>query len=73
MSKAPTGITISRNGGNYSVSWKCGDKNYGKGQQFQYKINSGKWTSLSVGAGTRAKTVAQIIIRLNPLFCIAYL
>lgn len=58
MSKAPTGITISRNGGSYAVSWKCGDKNYGKGQQFQYRINSGKWISLSVGTGTRAKTVA---------------
>ena len=58
MSKAPTGITISRNGGSYAVSWKCGDKNYGKGQQFQYRINSGKWIALSVGAGTRAKTVA---------------
>ena len=66
MSKAPTGITISRNGGNYSVSWKCGDKNYGKGQQFQYKINSGKWTSLSVGAGTRAKTVALNLANYYP-------
>ena len=66
MSKAPTGITISRNGGNYSVSWKCGDKNYGKGQQFQYKINSGKWTSLSVGAGTRSKTVAVNLANYYP-------
>lgn len=66
MSKAPTGITISRNGGSYAVSWKCGDKNYGKGQQFQYRINSGKWTSLSVGAGTRAKTVALNLANYYP-------
>ena len=55
--KAPTGITISRNGGTYTVSWKCGDKNYNKGQQFQYKINKGSWVTLSIGTGTRAKDV----------------
>lgn len=66
MSKAPTGITISRNGGNYVASWKCGDKNYGKGQQFQYRINSGRWTSLSIGAGTRAKTVVLNLANYYP-------
>lgn len=66
MSKAPTGITISRNGGSYAVSWKCGDKNYGKGQQFQYRINSGKWTPLSVGVNTRAKTVALNLANYYP-------
>lgn len=55
--KAPTGITISRNGGTYTVSWKCGDKNYSKGQQFQYRINNGPWITLSIGAGTRIKAI----------------
>ena len=58
MSKKPTGITISRNAGKYAVSWKCGDKNYGSGQQFQYRINGGKWTSKSVSAGARSATVS---------------
>ena len=56
--KAPTGLAISRNNGVYSVSWKCGDKNYSKGQQFQYSINSGGWISLSVAAGARSKAVS---------------
>lgn len=56
--KAPTGISISRNGGVYTVSWKIGDKNYKKGQQFQYKINSGNWVSLSIGTGTTAKAIS---------------
>ena len=43
--KAPTGVTISRHGGVYTASWKCGDKDYNKGQQFQYRINGGGWIS----------------------------
>ena len=56
--KAPTGLTIARNNGVYSVSWKCGDKNYSSGQQFQYRINSGGWAGLSVSAGARSKAVS---------------
>lgn len=55
MSKKPTGLTISRSGGWYSASWKCGDKNYNGGQQFQYNINGWGWASLSIGTGTRSK------------------
>ena len=55
--KAPTGVTISRNGGTYTASWKCGDKNYDKGQQFQYRINGGGWISLSVAVKARSKAV----------------
>ena len=58
MSKKPTGITISRSNGTYTAKWKCGDKNYSSGQQFQYRINSGKWRSLSIGTGTRSKSVS---------------
>lgn len=58
MSKKPTGITISRNGGKYTVAWKCGDKNYSDGQQFQYKINKGSWVSVSIGKSTRTKSLS---------------
>ena len=66
MSKKPTGVKIARNGGSYAVSWKCGDKNYDGGQQFQYRVNSGKWVSLSVGVKTRAKTVALALKNYYP-------
>lgn len=64
--KAPTGLAISRNNGVYSVSWKCGDKNYSKGQQFQYRINSGGWVGLSVTAGARSKAVGFNIASYYP-------
>lgn len=57
MSKRPTGLTISRDGGTYIASWKCGDKNYNKGQQFQYKINDWGWASLSISKDARSKAV----------------
>lgn len=58
MSKRPTGVKISRSDNKYTVTWKCGDSNYSGGQQFQYKINNGKWVSVSVGASARSKTVS---------------
>lgn len=43
-SKAPTGLTITRNGGSYTFSWKIGDADYGNGQQLKYHVN-GVWTT----------------------------
>lgn len=57
MSKAPTGLTIARNGGTYTASWKCGDKNYDSGQQFQYSINGSAWRAASVGAKARSGSI----------------
>lgn len=60
---APTGLTISRNEGVFTFSWKIGDADYGEGQQINYHIN-GYWhgafsidktiTSYSVNAGSVA-------------------
>jgi hypothetical protein len=56
MSKSvkPTGLSIARNGTAFTASWKCGDKNYSDGQQFNKKINSGSWSGNAVQAGTRS-------------------
>lgn len=55
--KKPTGLSIARNANKFTFSWKCGDKNYTDGQTLQYKLGSGKWTAVSIGASTRSKVV----------------
>lgn len=53
----PTGLVIKRKGNNFTLTWKFGDKDYGNGQGFQYKIGKGKWISASVGATAKSKTI----------------
>lgn len=53
--KAPTGLSIARDGLNFVLSWKLGAKY--KAQQVQYDIGSG-WVSFpSVGKGDTTKTL----------------
>lgn len=39
VTKAPTGLKITRTGNKFTASWKIGDKDYGDSQHFQYIIN----------------------------------
>lgn len=59
--KAPTGLSIMRNGEWYTIKWKIGDANYGDGQQLQYRLTNGKkkgpWHSLEVGKTTTSRSV----------------
>lgn len=57
-SAKPTGLVLSRNGKNFTLTWKFGDKDYGNGQGFQYKIGGGAWKSVSINSKTKSKTVA---------------
>ena len=41
---APTGLSITRDGGKFTFAWKIGDKDYEAGQSLKYKINNGKWS-----------------------------
>lgn len=36
--KRPTGLSLSRKGNKFTLTWKIADKNYGAGQQFQRKV-----------------------------------
>lgn len=54
--KAPSGLTITRNGNSFVCQWKKSDKDYDDGQQFQYKIGSGAWASVSIGTGATSKS-----------------
>ena len=53
---APSGMTLTRDNGKFTAKWKIGAKDYGDGQAAQYRIGTGKWTAISVGAITTAKT-----------------
>lgn len=56
--KAPTGLTIARNGEKFLAQWKIKDADYGEGQQFQWKINDGKWQKKTIGKTTTYKTMS---------------
>ena len=53
--KKPDGLSIVRDGGKFTASWKIADKDYGEGQSLQYRINAGKWTDVSVSKKTKSK------------------
>ena len=53
-SVAPSGLSITRKGENFTFKWKIPTKKYGDGQDLQYKTN-GKWTDISVGKTTTSK------------------
>lgn len=50
---APTGLAISRNGGTFYFSWKCGDDDYGEGQVVQCSVNGGGWFNIPVNTTQR--------------------
>lgn len=55
--KRPSGVKIARKGSNFVVTWKICDKDYGGGQDFQYRINGSSWHSVAVSAGQTQKTL----------------
>lgn len=65
--KAPTGITITRNNEVLTIMWKIAGRDYDKGQYFQQLINTGKnssWTpakntNIGIRAYSKAVTVKK--------------
>lgn len=64
--KKPTGLSIKRSGSVFVVSWKIGDKDYGEGQTFQWRVAGGKWQTVTVGTGTTKKTITVDPARYYP-------
>lgn len=54
--KKQTGLSIDRKSMAFTCGWKKGET-YTK-QQFAYKLNSGSWNSVSIGASTTSKKVS---------------
>ena len=59
--KKPTGMSVKRNNGKFTCTWKIGDKNYDDGQQCYYRTNrtkKGEWNKLTCHHNTTAKSVS---------------
>lgn len=54
--KKPTGLSLARDGKKFTAKWTIADKDYDNGQNFQYRVNSKKWKSESVGKSAKTKT-----------------
>lgn len=60
---APTGLSITRSGGNFTFHWKIGDSDYGEGQWFRYRVNNGEasgWTKIGNSATSRTLTLGAV-------------
>ena len=56
--KKPTGLSIKRSTNHITITWKIGDKDYRDGQTLQYRVQQGKWHTVSgVQWGTTSKTL----------------
>lgn len=67
--KKPTGLGIKRDGKKFTFSWKIGDKDYGNGQQLQWRMSHWKekvWRSESIGKTTKSKAIDIDIDSLYP-------
>lgn len=61
ITKKPTGLSIKRSGATFIATWKIGDKDYGAGQTFQYRLLTwkwGKWNDVQVNGGSTKKSIA---------------
>ena len=58
--KKPTGLSIKRDGRKFTFEWKIGDKDYGDGQQLQWRLScwkTGSWQKETVGTSVKSKAV----------------
>ena len=62
-SKAPTGLSISRNGSRFTFSWKKGDSDYDNGQHLQYRINGGGWVKPAIGKSATSYAVTNASVK----------
>ena len=64
--KNPSGLTITRKDNDITFKWKITDANYGAGQQLQWRVNSKKWHSVSIGKTATSKTVSINLSNFKP-------
>ena len=64
--KSPTGITITRDGNKFKVTWKIGDKNYDGGQRLWWQTNNGFGAEYKLGGKATSKTITVDFSKYNP-------
>ena len=60
VTKAPSGLSISRNKLTFTFSWKIAYKDYAAGHELQYRTNldrNGKWNDITIAKSTTKKTI----------------
>ena len=62
VSKAPTGLSVTRSGNTFTMKWKIGDKDYGNGQQLQYWIN-GTLYQPSIGTTATSYAITSTVLK----------
>ena len=62
VSKAPTGLSVTRSGNTFTMKWKIGDKDYGNGQQIQYWIN-GTLYQPSIGTTATSYAITSTVLK----------
>lgn len=54
---SPKNLSIARDGGKFSASWKIGDKDYGEKQEFAFRVISATaWTYQNIGKTVTARS-----------------
>ena len=66
FTSAPSGLAIVRKNNDITFKWKITDKNYGQGQQLQWKVNGKNWQSVSISNTATAKTVSITLSDYRP-------
>lgn len=55
----PDGLSITRDGGKFTFTWKICDKDYGAGQSLKYRINNGDWSATQKPSTTATSYVVE--------------
>ena len=58
VTKAPTGLSITRSGNTYTFKWTIAAKNHNGGQWLQYTVNGAGWIDVAVGASATSASVS---------------
>ena len=63
VTKAPTGLTITRNGTVFTFAWKIGDTDYENGQGFVYQVAGKRQVTVAVGKKATSLSLNLGVIR----------
>ena len=65
MAKAPTGLTMARNGASFTCKWKRGES-YNKGEQFGTAASGYGWTNINLGSSTTSRAFSVALKNYYP-------
>lgn len=65
MAKAPTGLSIARNGNAFTCRWKRGES-YNKGEQFGSATSGYGWTSANIGSSVTSRAFSVTLSNYYP-------